>query len=307
MFNQIFRITTALILTITFQLFSQPSGEEYRRTAVIDGNSFQTVITNSGIIGQPGSVGPRATWNGINNVYFGDMSILLGLELPIRDYINASSDTLDGIPDTIHSVIITPVDRPGGGETGLDQFWGFEPVDSFFNPNITDPTRGIALSNYSETWPEIWPDHPEYGSGVWNGLYGPDNFVGTQEAYYQVDDEEDEEMFIRHEFLPDSTNPDIKGHGIQVNVRYVQLDNPLFKDILFKIYDIKNESLHNYHKLVFGGLTGTYIGGETPEWNDDVSLYYPLDNIIISYDFDEYINPSANPNWEGEVGKFGEA
>jgi len=114
-------------------------------------------------------------------------------------------------------------------------------------------------------------------------------------------------MYLRHEFLPDSTNANIKGHGIRVNVRYVQLDNPLFKDILFKIYDIKNESLHNYHKLVFGSLTGTYIGGETPEWNDDVSLYYPLDNIIICYDFDEYINPSANPNWEGEVGKFGEA
>jgi len=155
MFNQTFQITAAFILTITFQLFSQPSAEEYRRTAVIDGNAFQTVITNSGIIGQPGSVGPRATWNGINNVYFGDMSILLGLELPIRDYINASSDTLDGIPDTIHSVIITPVERPGGGEGGIDQAWGFEPVDSFFNSNITDPTRGIALSNYPETW-RIW-------------------------------------------------------------------------------------------------------------------------------------------------------
>ncbi len=280
---------------------AQQSGEEFRRTAVIDGNSINTVITNYAVLGQPGDVGPRGTWNGINNVYFGDMSALLGIELPIKDYDG------DGIADTIHSVIITPVDRPGGGESGGGQFWGFEPVDSFFNAAIQDPTKGIALSNHPETWPEIWPDHPEYGSGVWNGLYGPDVFVGTQEAYYQIDDRNDEEMFMKYNFLPDSTNPSVKGYGIRVNVRYVQLDNPLYKDILFKIYDIKNESLHNYQKVVFGGLTGTYIGGETPEWNDDVSLYYPLDNIIVCSDFDNYIDPSANPDWQGDVGKFGEA
>jgi hypothetical protein len=306
MFNLTFKTAAVLFLLITIQLYSQPSGEEFRRTAVIDGNDIKTVITNYGVIGQPDFVGPRATWNGINNVYFGDMSILLGLELPIKDY-RIGPDPPDGIPDTIVSVIITPVNRPGGGDSGYGQAWGFEPLDSSYNPDITDPTKGISLSNYSETWPEIWPDHPEYGTGVWNGLYGPDIYVGTQEAYFKIDDEEDEEMFIRHDFLPDSINPNVKGHGISVGIRYVQLDNPLFKDILFRIFDIKNESLHDYHKLVFGGLTGTYVGGGTPEWNDDVALYYPLDNIIVSYDFDEYIEPAANPNWEGDVGKFGEA
>ncbi len=44
------------------------------------------------------------------------MSIVLGLELPIKDYRQGTIPP-DGIPDTIHSVIITPVDRPGGGES----------------------------------------------------------------------------------------------------------------------------------------------------------------------------------------------
>ena len=153
----------------------------------------------------------------------------------------------------------------------------------------------------------LWVDHPEYGTGVWNGLYGPNNYVGDEEALFVMDDFNDEENFVQNDFLPDSTDPSIKGHGIEVRVRYVELNNPTYKDILFKIYDVKNKSLHNYHKLVFGNLTGSYVGGEDPEWNDDVSLYYPKDNLIVTSDFDNYINPVANPNWQGRVGMFGES
>ena len=291
-----------IFLFAVTSIFPQPSGDQYRRSAIINGNSIQTVLANYAVIAQPGNIGPRGTWNGINNVYIGDMSILLGLELPIDDYWMGNIPP-DGIPDTIHSVIITPVDRPGGGESGFN----FEPNDSFFNPNITDPTKGVALSNYPETWPAIWPDHPEYGTGVWNGLYGPDVFVGDQEAYFKIDDANDQEFNFRHKFYPDPSDTTKRGHGLEIFVRYVQLDHPLFKDILFRIYDIKNISVHNYHKLVFGNLVGTYIGGEPPEWNDDVPLYYFLDDFILSFDFDNYINPSANPNWEGDVGMFGEA
>ena len=282
-------------LLFSINLLAQPSGSQYRRTAVIDGNSFKSVIGNWGVIAQPGDINPRGTWMGENNVYFGDMSFVIGVELPIRDY------TGNGIPDTIHSVIITPVSRPGGGDTG-----NFEPIDSFFNHSNTNPLQGIALSNIPVSWPVYWPDHPEYGTGVWNGLYGPDVFLGDQEAYFHIDDANDEEMYLLYGFLPDSTNPSRKGHGIRVGVRYVQLNHPLFEDILFKIYDIKNESLHNYSKVVFGELVGTYIGGENPEWNDDVSLYYPNDNFILSYDFNNFITPAANPNWEGRAGMFGQ-
>ena len=96
-------------------IFPQPSGEQYRRSAVIDGNSIETVITNYAVIAQPSNVGPKFSWNGIYNEYLSDISILLGLELPIADYWMGNIPP-DGILDTIHSVIITPVDRPGGGE-----------------------------------------------------------------------------------------------------------------------------------------------------------------------------------------------
>ena len=277
-----------------------------RRVGVIDANKIKTVFMNNGIIAQPGAEGPRFGWVYPQNGYAGDISIVLGLELPIRDY-GMGLLPPDGIPDTIHSVIITPVVRPGGGEGSGGVSYTFEPLPGYFNPLIDEPGRGVALSTDFETWPDLWPDHPEYGTGVWNGLYGPNNFVGDEEGLFVMDDFNDLENQLLNDFYPDSTNHSITGHGLEIKVRYVELNNPSYKDILFKIYDIKNKSLHNYHKLVFGNLTGTYVGIESPEWNDDVSLYYPKDNLIVVSDFDNYINPLANPYWQGQVGMFGES
>lgn len=262
----------------------------------MDGNNIKTVINNYGVIAQPGNIGPRLAWNGDHNTYLSDLCFMVGVQLPIQDY------TGNGIPDTIYSVITPPVLRPGGTDTGV-----FEPVDSFYNHQNTNPLQGVALSHIPDSWPVYWPDHPEYGTGVWNGLYGPDIFVGDQEAYFLVDDANDHQMFTMYSFLPDSTNPSRKGQGIKVCVRYIQLNHPLFEDIFYKIYDIKNESIHNYTKVVFGELVGTYIGGEAPEFNDDVTLYYPHDNFIISYDFDQYVSPSVNPNWVGKPGYLGQS
>ncbi|MFO7524160.1 MAG: T9SS type A sorting domain-containing protein [Ignavibacteriaceae bacterium] len=294
-------------ITSTFQIicYAQHGNPNLRNTAVLDGNNIKAVITNYGVIAQPASEGPRFTWKHPYNIYASDVSILLGLELPIDDYWMGNIPP-DGIPDTIHSVIITAVERPGGGEGENGVSYTFEPLPGYFNINHNVLGEGIALSHIPDTWPSLWPDHPEYGTGVWNGLYGPDNFVGTQEALFVMDDFNDLENNLINKFWADSTDTTITGHGLEVKVRYVQLDHPDYNDVLFRVYDIKNNSIHNYHKLVFGNLIGTYIGGGAPEFNDDVTLYYPMDNLIVSYDFDNYIKPNANPNWIGNPGMFGE-
>jgi hypothetical protein len=287
-------------------LYSQHGTPNMRKVGVVDANQIKTVFNNFGVIAQPGSEGPRYGWIYPHNGYASDMSIVLGLELPIRDYRRGTLPP-DGIPDTIHSVIITPVDRPGGGEGGGGKSYTFEPLPGYCNPSDLGVGRGVAISTDLESWPDLWADHPEYGTGVWNGLYGPNNFVGDEEALFVMDDFNDEENFLQNDFYPDSTNTSITGHGIEVRVRFVELNNPAFKDILFKIYDIRNTSLHNYHKLVFGNLTGTYVGVEAPEYADDVTLYYPKDNLIVVSDFNNYIDPVANPYWQGPVGMFGES
>ncbi|MCK7516450.1 MAG: hypothetical protein MZV64_01345 [Ignavibacteriales bacterium] len=41
---------------------------------------------------------------------------------------------IDGIIDTVYSVVITPVDRPGGGEGGGGKSYTFEPIPGFADP-----------------------------------------------------------------------------------------------------------------------------------------------------------------------------
>jgi len=300
-------LVSSVLISILLSSFilAQHGDPQNRRVGIIDANQIKTVFNNYGVVAQPGTEGPRFSWKYPHNGYAGDMSIVLGLQLPIKDYWRDDLPP-DGIPDTIYSVIITPVDRPGGGEGSNGVSYTFEPLPGYFNPNLNEIGRGVAISTDIESWPTLWPDHPEYGTGVWNGLYGSDNFVGDQEALFVIDDFNDLENNLINRFYPDTTNTSITGHGIEIKVRYVELNNPTYQDVLFKIYDIKNKSHHNYPKLVFGNLIGTYVGIESPEWNDDVSLYYPKDNIIVTSDFDNFINPSANPNWQGRVGMFGE-
>ncbi|MBL1215214.1 MAG: T9SS type A sorting domain-containing protein [Ignavibacteriae bacterium] len=289
-------LTLLITLFISLQLHAQ-SSIDYRRSMTLEANSIKTIISNYGVIAQPRNSGPSLSWMHNPNQYAGDMSIFVGVELPLKDYTN------NGIIDTIHSVIISPVNRPGGGEFGNGKFWGFEPVDGYFNSD----NPGFAIGSDNSTWPTNWPDHPEWGDNVWYGLYGPNTFVGDEESFFVIDDANDEEFFVNYGFLPDSNNIDVKGHGIKTFVRYVQLNDPMFKDVLFKIYDIKNESIYDYTKVVFGSLTGTYIGGDGDEWNDDATLFFPREKFAYSYDFNNDIRNSANPYWVGEIGKFGEA
>ena len=299
--NKVLCLLSVLFFFFSSAIFSQHGDLQNRRVGTLNSNQIKTVFMNTGVIAQPGTEGPRFGWIHPDNGYADDMSIVLGLQLPVKDYWFGNNPP-DGIPDTIYSVIITPVDRPGGGENNNN----FEPLPGYFNPNLNEIGRGVAVSTDLESWPTLWPDHPEYGTGVWNGLYGPDDFVGDQEAYFVMDDFNDIENNLVNRFYPDTTNISITGHGIEVKVRYVELNNPKYQDVLFKIYDIKNKSNHDYPKVVFGNLIGTYVGAEDPEWNDDVSLYYPKDNLIVSSDYDNIINPSANSNWQGKIGMFGE-
>ena len=287
-----------LFLIISTFAIAQQSSSNYRKIGILNANNIKTVINNYGVLGQPSGLYPMVSWKYDHNGYFGDLSFMIGVELPIKDY------TGDGIPDTLHEVIITPVIRPGGGNSNSinGQFGGFEPDSGFFNPNLNVQGEGVAINTQPETWPIIWPDHPEYGQNVWNGFFGKDSSAGDQEAYFQVDDREDAKYYKQYKFLPDTSDTTRYGFGITVNVRYIELKDPLFQDILFRVYDIKNESNFNYGKVKFGNLAGTYIGGAGDEYNDDVVYFDSTNNVIYAWDKEPglgipYVRPEANPLW----------
>ncbi len=285
----------------------------FRKVGIHRGNRVRTVFSNWGVIAQPGNEGPRGAWKFDADGYVGDVSPLVGIRLPIRDYINASSDTLDGIPDTIFSVVITPVDRPGGGESGSGKFWGFEPIPGFADPILDELGKGVAMSHLPETWPPSWPEHPDWTysgepiikDGVdvtpdvdWNGFFGRAQMNADQESYFWMDDNNDEEWYQRHQFLPDSFDILRRGAALQVSVRGLQWSNFLAQDVIFWLYNIMNDGTSTYDQAVFGTLVGTYVGVETPEWNDDASFFNVRDAITYTWDFDHYISPAANPLWQ---------
>lgn len=290
-----------ILLLVTTIVHSQHSGPEFYRSAVMNGNNIMTVFGNWGVIGQPVDTRPRGAWLAPSNGYIGDNSILIGLELPIKDHTN------DGLQDTIHSVITSPVTRPA---LSLDrsadgiQYYTLMPVGAAASTS----GNSVAMSNDPSTWPSSW-------GNVWRGLNGNGQIIADLESYYQMDDRNDhrfsspENNAMGVRYRPVVSDTARKGHGIRVDVRYLQFKHPLFADVLFRVYDMTNESSYDYSKAVFGHLTGTLIGATGAELyneaGDDVSFLYKKENVVVSGDYDNSVG--MNPFWKGGVGKFGEA
>ncbi len=298
----------AVCLFLSSPSLAQLSGPDYQKAGILQGNSVKTTFGNWGVIGQPATMGNRGAWRFSSNGYIGDMSIFLGLEFPMKDFNG------DSVADLVHSVITCSVSRPSLGAdvdpvTGAS--WTFEPDSGYSHAGQSSP----AIHSVPATWPLLWPNHPEWGTGRWNGMRGPDSTTGDDEAYFRMDDRNDLRFSFaannarRIVFHPDSTDTTRTGQGISVDVRYIESADPRFQDILYRVYDIINEGTTNYPKAVFGTLTGTYIGGTSienyNEYNNDASAYFASSDFILSWNVPE--NAVRNPAWQGPVGKFGEA
>lgn len=322
--NTYYLIFATLILFSSAEIFGQlritdRGTPNFRKVGVHRGNQVRTVFSNYGVIAQPGSEGPRGAWKYDANGYIGDVSPLVGLRLPVRDYRRGVNPP-DGIPDTIYSVVITPVDRPGSGESGGGKSYTFEPIPGFASNADLGVGKGVAMSHLPETWPSQWPDYPSWtysvdadGDGVpdpivvdgvdktpnvdWNGFFGRGQQNADQESYFWMDDNNDEENYALNDFLPDANDPSRRGHALQVSVRGFQWSNFLAQDVLFWLYNIKNDGTETYDQATFGTLVGTYVGVEEPEYNDDASYFNVRESITYTWDFDHYISPSANPKW----------
>jgi hypothetical protein len=306
-------ILIVLYAAVPFELLAQErvtnrGTSTFRKVGIHRGNQVRTVFSNYGVIAQPGDQGPRGAWKFDTNGYVGDVSPLVGVKLPVRDY------TGNGIEDTLVSVVITPVSRPGGGDSGPGgQAWGFEPIPGFANPTLDELGKGVAMSHLPETWPPMWPDYPSWSysgppiivDGVevtpnadWNGYFGRAQFNADQESYFWMDDNPDEKFFQRNGFLPDANDPGRRGHALQVSIRGLQWSNFLAQDVIFWLYNIKNDGTTIYDQAVFGVLVGTYVGAEGDEWNDDASFFDIREGITYTWDFEGTIRPSANPRWQ---------
>jgi len=313
-FRKLLQLLLFTILT-SITLFGQnPSGREFRRTGIHNGNLVRTVYGNWGVIGQPADKGPRGAWINDNNGYIGDVSPIIG--------VRVDTENAKGNPVSFHSVVVTPADRPnstGPEESPTGKAWSFEPVSGYFNESNTG--HGIAMSTDSNTWPPYWPDKLDElsdpgWSGSWNGFFGKDLQNIQQESYFVMDDNNDEEFndslnnVWNVHFKPDANDPTRNGLGLQVGVRGMQWQQFLAQDVLFWLYEVTNESTTDYSQATFGMLVGTYVGvtgtdDRPQEYADDWSFFDVNDDITYTGDFGNDV--SRNPKWVGEVGMVGYA
>jgi hypothetical protein len=288
------------------------SGREYERYNILNKNLISTVFTNGGVIGHPVDKGPRGAWIEDNNGYVGDVSPFVGCEIPY--HLDTDSVLY------VHSVTYCLADkRPNYQEQSpAGEFWGFRPLGGYFNEQKEGPA--VAIFTDPTTWPLQWPDRlsdtmdPGW-PGQWNGYFGKDRSNATEETYFAMDDNNDEEFNIAAynshgiAFAPDSTNPLRYGLGLQAKVRAFQWKKFLAQDCIFWLYKITNEGTTDYNKANFGMLVGTYVGvtstEDVKEYDDDWSFFDAELDVTFTGDYPD--NNARNPLWVGPVGMVGYA
>lgn len=247
-----------------------------------DGNQLAITFFNTGLWAGVGET--RGNWpKGSRDFYIGDVVPVIVAEVPID---------LDGDaqPDTNVVKALTPRHPRAGSNVNPENqsiFWGLEPMSGFANDS--EENESPAISTNPATWPDRWPDQPnwidaETGGADWNGFFGRDIFNADLESYYWADDHPDKELQTRYpNFHPDSTNTSRDGLGLAVKVRALQWTQFLAQDALFMIYEVTNTGTTTYPRMAVGMAAGTLIGGDGDS-QDDLAFFDQLNRIVYSYD-----------------------
>ncbi len=270
----------------------------YTRFGILNGNRIAITFRNDGSISGTNPNDIRGAWPypQTQDGYIGDVTPLVGIQLPVRDYNG------DGIPDTLHSVTISPGPRSGQAaktDPRDGHFQGFEPEPGYLNQNQDT----VAMSQIPSSWPTFWPDHPDWvdstGKAVWDGYFGKGVIRADQETYFVMDDAMDTSPQIRTNFLfhPDSTDTTRNGMGLVVRVRGMQWSQVQAQDVLFWLYDITNISTTNYQKVVFGEIVGGCVGDVGQNYvdcGDDLGYFDLNNNLTYTWDSNDQ---TSDPLW----------
>lgn len=270
----------------------------YARFGLLNGNRIALTFSNDGSMAGTNPNAIRGYWPypATQDGYIGDVTPLVGIEIPVKDY------TGDGIPDTLHSVTISPGPRNGQAaktDPSDGHFQGFEPEPGYLNPSQDT----VAMSHISSTWPSFWPDHPDWvdstGKALWDGFFGKGVIRADQETYFVMDDAQDTSPQRRtnNQFHSDSTDTTRNGMGLVVSVRGMQWSQIQAQDVLFWLYDITNISTTNYKKVVFGEVVGGCVGDVGQNYvdcRDDLGYFDLNNNLTYTWDNDDN---TADPLW----------
>ncbi len=234
------------------------------------------------------------------------VGLLVGAKVFIEDDGNAA--TVDTIPLTTPVDILTTdhhilyylqtsyreemdVDPTGTVE------WGFYPIFGYFN----EADEYAAVSNKPYSWPPVgWPatGSTTKWPGEWDGRFGRGVIYADMEAYFAVNDAQDQENLGPEDYVKyyprpghfvGELRPNVTiqlgspwgGLGTRVETRGFQWNNPQARDAIFWEYSVANISDYDLTEVAFGYWVDNAIGGDG---DDDLGYFDDESDMAYSWD-----------------------
>ena len=245
----IFLFVILLALPEVVALAQTPSSmrgnQLYRRRGLMNGNLVSTLFWNYCEVGDYPDE-PSGCWPSAERHYLDDITLIVSVETQ-----NSNGETIHPMETQYREFVDTSPD-------GVP--WGFEPRPLWFNMDEQFNTSP-AMSNNPNTWPDSWPGQPLSWAGHWNGYFGKGVLNADLETVFVFDDNPDKEPNVKMSFYCDNRDTTRGGLGLVVKARGFQWSQVLAEDCIFWLYDITNESTHNYAKSYFAEYIDWGIGG----------------------------------------------
>lgn len=242
----------------------------FRRKTDIDGNKVRTSVFNFGLTGRTGANPGEIPY-----------------EWPInsgKHYIALTALFVGSEVKTEAGDIKPFVTVPLGRNDNQGNSMMFEPVPGYLNPN----SNLIAKSDEPDTWPLVWPDKMEDEKDPgwpesWNGFFGKNKFNADQEIFFKISD--DRNFMKGNVYIPDTTDISRGGMGILSGIRVMEWSQVLVEDVVFILYEIKNDGTKDLDKVSFALWLADLVGGDGDSGDDtpDFDLLY---DIAWSMDMD---------------------
>ena len=242
----------------------------YRRKSNLDGNNVRVTVMNFGFNGSIGTQPDEWEFEWPKNTN--------------REHINLLAIWMAGEVTDESGKTIQIVDFPTFRQSPSGDSWNMEPVLGFLNPDKDE----IARSDEPDTWPRAadggWRDKRDDPAdpgwvGSWNGFFGKNVFNADQEMFYRASDD----LYDRFNYIPDETDPTRGGLGLLMDVRAFAWSDILIRDVVFFIFDIKNDGTKRIPKAVFLIWLADLVGGDP---NDDEPFVDLQTNIAFLTDAD---------------------
>ncbi|MCF6269742.1 MAG: hypothetical protein L3J41_08535 [Melioribacteraceae bacterium] len=251
--------------------FFKTSGEKsIVKESIINGNNITTILFNYGSICAPNRLGNIAdlVWKGLGYGFeFGPL---------------AAAEVM-GDSGAVVQIVSDSFVRDFQGDYNSDNTlkWGWLPKSGYVD--ITEGQNEIARLGIGDlngdgkpdSWPERWYS-PEIGKYVWPAFLGDEASAPDEEVYYVVDDWTNAEF----PYTPSPSKPEMRGLGLDMEVRVIQFSNPLADDIMFLVYQITNASEKKLDRAYFGMHGDPHVGGPADYGDDMAGFIDPFGNSL---------------------------